>query len=138
MLAGGESTVLRALVFEHPWIDLILDGKKCWEIRDSPTSVRGMIGLVPSGSETVVGVCDVVDCLGPLSVEEFCLNAWKAGMRTSEAQLARYRQTYAWVLEKPRYLNRPVSYQPLPGAVIWVRLDDIAERKILNQLRPAR
>jgi ASCH domain len=126
--------VLRALVFEHPWIDLILDGKKCWEVRGSPTSVRGMIGLVPSGSETVVGVCDVVDCLGPLSVEEFCLNAWKAGVRPSAAQLARY----AWVFDKPRYLNRPVSYRPLPGAVIWVRLDDCAERKILNQLKSAR
>jgi hypothetical protein len=129
--------VLRALVFEHPWIDLILDGKKCWEIRDSPTSVRGMIGLVPSGSETVVGVCDVVDCVGPLSAEEVFMNACEAGMRPSDAQLGRYRQNYAWVLEKPRYLIRPVSYRHLPGAVIWVRLDGTAERKILNQLKAA-
>lgn len=107
-----------------------------WEIRGSPTSVRGMIGLVPSGSEMVVGVCDVVDCVGPLTAEEFCLNAWKAGIRSSAEKFGCYRQTYAWVLEKPRYLNRPVSCRHLPGAVIWLRLDDSVERKILKQLKP--
>jgi hypothetical protein len=45
-----------------------------------------------------------------------------------------YRQTYAWVLEKPRILKRPVPYQHPSGAVIWARLDDKAERKILKEL----
>ena len=49
---------MRALLIRHPHIDLILDGKKIWEIRGSRTSVRGTIALVPSGSGTVVGVCN--------------------------------------------------------------------------------
>src|SRR5207249_10751001 len=107
---------MRALLIRHPWIDMILDGKKVWEIRGSRTSVRGTIGLVPSGSGTVTGVCDVVDCVGPLTADEFRMNAKKAGMRPSEAKLGWYRQTYAWVLEKPRILKRPVKYQRPSGA----------------------
>jgi len=126
--------MLRALLIRHPWIDLILDGKKCWEIRGSATSIRGTIGLVPSGSGTVVGLCEVVDCVGPLTAEEFRKNAKRAGMRPSEARLGRYRQTYAWVMAKPRRLSRPVPYRHPPGAVIWVRLDERVEQAIRTRL----
>jgi hypothetical protein len=55
-------------------------------------------------------------------------------MRPSEAKLGWYRQTYAWVLEKPRILKRPVPYQHPSGTVIWVRLDDKVESKIFKEL----
>jgi hypothetical protein len=100
--------VLRALLIRHPHIDKILAGKKKWEIRGSRTSVRETIALVASGSGTVIGVCDLVDCRGPLTAAEYRKNAGKAGMRPSEAKLGWYRQTYAWVIAKPRYLKRPV------------------------------
>jgi hypothetical protein len=41
----------------------------------------------------VAGVNEVVDCVGPLTAEEFRKNAAKAGMRSNEAQSGRYRQT---------------------------------------------
>ena len=126
--------MMRALLIRHPWIDKILDGEKTWEIRGSKTAVRQTIALVPSGSGTVIGVCDVVGCVGPLTAEAYRKNAKKAGMRPSEANLGWYRRTYAWVLEKPRYLKRPVPYQHPQGAVIWVCLDDKVERKILKEL----
>src|SRR5450432_3151144 len=125
---------MRALLVRHPWIDMILEGRKTWEIRGSATSVRGTIGLVPSGSGTVIGVCDVVGCEGPLTADGYRKNAKKAGMRAGEARLGRYRQTYAWVLENPQYLKRPVAYRHPPGAVIWVRLDDTVEREIFREL----
>ena len=62
---------MRALLIRRPWIDMILDGKKTWEIRGSRTWVRGQIRLIASRSGTVVGVCDLVDCIGPLTAEEF-------------------------------------------------------------------
>ena len=126
--------MLRALLIRHPHIDKILNGKKCWEIRGSRTSVNGQGGLIASGSGTVVGACDLVDCVGPLTAEQFRKNAKKAGMLPSEAELGWYRQTYAWVLENSRMLKRPVPYQHPSGAVIWVRLDAKVERKIRKQL----
>src|ERR1017187_7955597 len=121
--AGLWRSTMRALLIRHPWIDMILDGGKTWEIRGSRTSVRCQIALIASGSGTVVGVCDLVDCIGPLTANQFRTNAKKAGMRPSEATLGWYRQTYAWVMAKPRRLKHPVPYEHPSGAVIWVRLD---------------
>ena len=125
---------MRALIIRRPWIDMILDGKKTWEIRGSRTSVRETIALVASGSGTVIGVCDLVDCRGPLSATEYRKNAKKAGMRPSEATLGWYWQTYAWVMAKPKKLKTPVPYEHPPGAIIWVRLDSKVERGIRKQL----
>ena len=54
---------MKALLIKTPWIDKILDGKKTWEIRGSATKIRGRIALVQSGSGTVVGICELVDCI---------------------------------------------------------------------------
>ena len=125
---------LRALLIRRPWIDMILDGQKTWEIRGARTSVRSRIGLIASRSGTVVGVCDLVDCIGPLNAEEFRKNVKKAGMHPSEATLGHYRQTYAWIVRNARRLEQPVPYQHPPGAIIWVKLDPAVERKVRKQL----
>ena len=125
---------MRALLIRRPWIDLILAGKKVWEIRGSRTSFRETIALIPNHSGTVIGVCDLVDCIGPLTAEQFRKNARKAGMRPSEATLGYYRQTYAWVFEKPRNVEVAHSISAsVQGRVIWVRLDGSrVEREILT------
>ena len=115
---------------------MILDGKKTWEIRGSRTAIRGAIGLIPSGSGAIAGVCEIVDCVGPLTADIFRKNASKAGMRASEAKLGRYRNTYAWVLAKPRRLKKPVPYKHPSGAVIWVGLDDNLQRAIRAIIEP--
>jgi len=129
----GTQTLLRALLIRRPWIDKILDGEKTWEIRGARTTIRGTIGLIASKSGTVIGVCELVDCIGPLTANGFRKNSAKAGMRPSEAQLGYYRQTYAWVLAKPKYLKKPVPYEHPSGAVIWVTLDRSVERRIQAQ-----
>ena len=37
---------MKALIVREPWIDLILDGHKTWELRTQPTSIRGRIALI--------------------------------------------------------------------------------------------
>src|SRR5665213_3012769 len=62
---------VRALLIRPAPLGQILEGTKTWEIRGSKTLVRETIGLIASGSGTVVGVCDLVDCVGPLSAEQY-------------------------------------------------------------------
>ena len=126
--------MLRALLIQHPNIDQILNGEKTWEIRGSRTNIRGRIALVASGSGTIIGVCNLIDSVGPLTAHGFRTNAKKAGMRPSECKLGYYRNTYAWVLEKPKHLKKPVPYKHPSGAIIWAKLDPRVERKILDQL----
>lgn len=125
---------MRALVIRRPWIDKILEGEKTWEIRGSRTSVRNQIGLITSRSRAVVGVCDLVECIGPLTSGVFRKNAKKAGMRPGEATLGYYRQTYAWVVKNAQQLARPVEYRHPSGAVIWVRLESDVEKKIRAEI----
>jgi hypothetical protein len=134
LMAKGATSMFRGLLIRRPWVDMILDGKKSWEIRGSRTAIRGVIGLIPSGSGTIAGVCEIVDCIGPLTANALRKNAVNAGMRPSEARLGGYRNTFAWVLAKPRYLKKPVPYKHPSGAVIWVCLDGKVERAIRNQL----
>ncbi|MGA2723367.1 MAG: hypothetical protein ABSG79_13255 [Bryobacteraceae bacterium] len=58
-------------------------------------------------------------------------------MRPREAQLGWYRNTYAWVVAKPRRLKKPVPYKHPSGAVIWVSLGTKIQQAIQEQLRRA-
>lgn len=124
-----------ALLIRRPSIDFIIGGKQTWDIRGSKTTNRGRIALVPSGSGTVTGVCDLVECLGPLTLDQFRKNADKAALLEQDACLGRYAHTFAWVLANPHRLMKPVPYKHPSGANTWVKLGRRVERKILDQLQ---
>ena len=121
---------MSALIIKKPWLDKILAGTKIWEIRGSRTNIRGTIGLIESRSGTVVGLCEVIDCIGPLTAEEYRRNARRAGMLPAEANLGGYKNTFAWVLANARRFKTPVPYRHPSGAVIWVALDEATERAV--------
>lgn len=128
---SGLLRIERALVVDAPWIDLILDGGKDWEMRTRATRVRGPVGLVRSGSGLVVGVVEVVGSLGPLSPAEMLANAERhripADLIESGA-VAKWR--HAWVLRSAARLRAPVPYRHPRGAVIWVTLDPEARAAV--------
>jgi predicted kinase len=130
-----EKNVMRALLIRSPHIEKILDGKKIWEIRGSRTDVREQVGLVRSGSGTIIGVCDVVDCIPILTDEQSRRNARKAGSKPSEVSLGYYKNTFAWVLANPQYLKAPVPYKHPTGAIIWVKLDAQAEKAVQRTVK---
>ena len=53
----------RGLIIKQPWIELILSGKKTWEMRSRPTHIRGKIGLIEQGTGLIVGEVEIIDCL---------------------------------------------------------------------------
>lgn len=110
----------RGLLIKKEPVDRILAGTKTWEIRGKATAKRGPVALIESGSGKVVGVCEVVDVIGPLSLAELRRNTRKAGFRADSLD---YKRTYAWVLRRARRLRKPIPYRHPPGAVIWVKLE---------------
>ena len=130
---------MRALLIKSPWIDKILAGEKTWEIRGSRTKIRGPIALIRSGSGQIVGVAELVDCLGPLSLDEMLKNVRKH--RVDAARLKdngmSYKTTHAWVLKNAQRLDDPIPYKHPSGAIIWVDLDKAMtpqNRRVLCQL----
>jgi hypothetical protein len=50
------AVVERGLVIQQPWVGMIADGKKIWEMRTRRTRLRGWIGLIEKGAGQVIGV----------------------------------------------------------------------------------
>ena len=137
------STLGRSIAKVEPFVSQILDHHKTWEIRGSRTNIQETIALIASGSGTVVGVCELVECIGPLTARAFKENARKAGMLPEEAKLGYYQKTYAWVVENPIRFKKPIPYSHPSGAIIWVTLDEAVEKSIrrnpaFRQSRPQR
>ncbi|MGA2515635.1 MAG: ASCH domain-containing protein [Thermodesulfobacteriota bacterium] len=117
------------------WIGKILKGLKKWEIRGSKTNIRGRIALIQSGSGLVVGVCDLVNVLGPLTLTKMKRNIGRH--RNPLSSLKRglpYRKTYAWVFRNVRALQKPLPYKHPQGAIIWVKLNETVTKKLLREL----
>jgi len=128
--AGVTELTHGLLILKEP-LDKILAGTKTWKVRGKATARRGPIALIESKSGHVVGTCDVVDVVGPLTPSDLQRNAGRTGFRLSE--LPSYPTTYGWVLRDARRLPDPVPYRHPSGAVIWVRL----EPSVLRRLRRA-
>jgi hypothetical protein len=75
---------MRGLIIQSEPINEILADRKTWEIRGKRTHIRGTIGLIEKGTGTVVGVCELVECLGPLSLAEMRRNVEKHGIPLAE------------------------------------------------------
>jgi len=120
---------MRGLVIKRQFVDLILSGRKDWELRGSRSRIRGVIGLIESGSGLVVGHATLADVVGPLSLAELKASARHLGCRSNEISLY-YAKTFAWVLTDAKRLARPVEYRHPQGAVIWVKLSRAVASKI--------
>ena len=122
---------MRGLIIRSEPINDILAGRKTWEIRGSRTHIRGSIGLIEKGTGTVVGLCELVECIGPLSLAEMRRNISKHRIPAARLQSRNehYRNIYAWVLKNARRLRTPIRYQHKSGVIIWHPLSDsIIER----------
>lgn len=127
--------VERALVIAEPWIGMILEGTKVWEMRSRATKIRGPIGLIRKGTGSIWGVANLVSCGDALMPEDMIASFSKH--RIPEAmirsgQVAKWNRP--WALEGTRALSSPVSYVHNSGAVTWVTLDREVSDAINQQL----
>ncbi len=111
---------MKGLIIKKPWIDLILNGEKIWEIRGNNTKIRGEIELIQSGSGLVVGKCKIIDCL-QLDLEKYKKSTDKHCIKNT-AELP-YKNTFAWVISEAIRYQTPKEYKHPNGAIIWVNLE---------------
>jgi hypothetical protein len=125
---------VRGLMVREPWAGLILAGEKTWEIRGTRTSMRGSIYIIPSGSGRVAGYCEIVDCIGPLTIEQLIENSSAHLTPPDELRLLGlpYKKTFAWVLANPNRFEGPIPYRHPSGAITWVDLGEL-KKELLCQ-----
>ncbi len=117
-------TPKRGLIVREPYASLIVDGAKTWEIRKSPTRVRGRIGIVTGGR--LIGEVEVVDVLGPFTAAELQAHEDKHRAGGFLEAYAQGRPLWAWVLKNPRRYEKPIPVPRRKGRMIWVDLSDVA------------
>jgi hypothetical protein len=115
----------------EPYVSLLLTRRKTWELRGMATKLRGRIGLIRSGSGLIVGECEIVDCLGPLSLDRLLTTPFISGTERDEIgrdakppYVARdgRSKTFAWVIDNPVVYADPIPYRHPSGAIIFVDL----------------
>lgn len=121
---------MKGLMLREEWLELILSGRKTWEIRGRATAERGRIALLASGTGLVVGTCEILDVVGPLTLRELRANVSRLGDPGGTVARLPYAKTFAWVVGKPQRLLKPVPYRHPRGAVVWVRLTPAVVRKL--------
>lgn len=109
---------MKGLIIKSPHIDNICRSNKTWELRGSPTKIRGKIALIKSGTKTIVAYADLLGCIGPLTPEFLALNV----DRHMASGVTKYKKTYAWILANVRGVEKPIPYKHPQGAIIWVNL----------------
>lgn len=123
---------MKALIIRSPWIDLILAGKKTWEMRSRATNIRGRIALIKAGSGMVYGTAELLDCLPALDSGQMRINQNHHGIPESAmASALANNWTTPWVLRDIRLLKAPVPYKHPSGAVTWVDLHNFTEEALV-------
>lgn len=129
----------KALIIADPWIGLILDGSKTWEMRSSNTAHRGWFGLIRKGTGEVWGIARLVSSGPRLSSQEMADSVAEhripviggGGDQT-------LRWNVPWKLAGVLKLSPPVPYRRKSGAVRWVILDEAATAGIARQVESIR
>lgn len=107
---------IKAISIRHPWIDLILDGRKTVELRGRATSHRGDLHLHASkvygpaekaAAERLGVPAPPPDKLGVVLGKVRLVECHKVRDEDWGAALAEPRPTkpYAWLLEKPKHVK---------------------------------
>jgi len=112
---------MKCLIVKEKWLELILAGKKSWEIRGSNTRIRGKIGLIQSGSGKIFGEAELVDSI-PLTKELLKKNFSKHRIPLEKLDYLKYKKPFAWILRNPKEYKTPKAYKHPQGAVIWVNV----------------
>lgn len=126
--------IQRALIIDEPWIGLILNGQKDWEMRSTACRIRGPIGLIRKGSGLIVGIANLVGCSGPYSNAELERHISHHHVSSELTERPGYGWRHAWELEDVVPLTTPVAYRHKSGAVKWVTLDDEVSQALSAKL----
>jgi hypothetical protein len=118
--SGKKRSAKIALVVKQEWLNLILAGKKDWEIRGSNTTRRGWIHLAESRAcGMLMGRVRLVGC--KLVARSSFMKHAQHHCVASLADVT-YERIYAWIFEDAERFRPPLKYEHRRGAVIWVKV----------------
>ena len=113
---------MNGLVIKSPWIERILQTPQTWAIRGISTNIRGRIALIQGRSGQIIGTCEIVDCIGPMTLEELKAEARRQQATVEILTATPGTRTFAWVLAGVKILAGPIPCAHAAGLKMWVKL----------------
>lgn len=110
----------RALIIDQPWIGMILNGQKVWEMRSRRTNICEKIGLIERGTGLIVGECWLTGSLDPIETRGAAALTKELHCVDDFELLKKWK--YPWQLSDVKEYERPIPYRHPKGAVTWVRI----------------
>ena len=99
--SGIRRSAKQALVVKKVWLDLILSGRKTWEIRGMATSKRCWIHFAESqAGGLLMGRARLVDCIPLSATTEAGFKKDFTRHRVPSLKVVPYKRPYAWVFER--------------------------------------
>lgn len=130
--------VSSGLVIAEPWIGMLLDGTKTWEMRSKPTNKRGWVALIKKGTGHVFGLGYLSECRPSLDLNEMVENIENHKIPVSMIYNGEIDNwTTPWVFSQVIKLAKPIPYKHQAGAVIWVTLDALCSEGLKEALTSA-
>lgn len=131
MNRGKEA--MKGFIVKQRWMKYILSQKKIWDVRNGATKIRGKIYLIQSGTKSIVGECELIDCI-KLDSKIFDENRDKHCIHKNFKDIS-YKNPHAWVLDKKsiKKYQTPVPYAHQSGAIIWVNLEGKCDKSSLDR-----
>jgi hypothetical protein len=112
------------LIVQQPWIGLLLDGYKRWEIRGQACrKARGerIFLALSGGGGVILGHVTLAGSHGPLSRAEYVDGAERHCV--AGTSLPYGASTHAWEVKDPVRFRAPVPYRHKPGVVVWAKME---------------
>jgi hypothetical protein len=132
------AAVERGLVIKQPWVGMIADGKKTWEMRTKRTNVRGWVGLIEKGTGLVIAVAYLKNSPPELRRNEHPLHYRKHRVMPEPGKKSYSgKYLFPWVVTNAIKMPKPVRYAHPSGAVTWVKFSNEVGRALARQIGKA-
>lgn len=114
--ARTNEAKMKCLKIKAKWINLILNGKKTWEIRRTNTKIRERIALGNTNTKQVEGYANLVRSF-EMTVKELKKHNHKHRANQFLDEYAREKETlFVWVLSDIKRELEPYSYSYSTGS----------------------
>lgn len=105
-----------ALFVRKRWCDLIMSGRKTWEIRGQTCRKRGRVCIIECGSGMIIGETTITESRDITNLE---LGDHVDKHQVVDLSFVKYNRAHAWVLQGSLKYITPIAVPPKRGAIIW-------------------
>jgi hypothetical protein len=118
-----ETIPKSGIILKSEWLEMVLSGRKTWELRAMKTNKRERVALAQSGTSLLLGDVEITGCV---ELDDVLVRANIEKHGVPLHRLAEYvsddKNIFAWEIARPRRYKEPIPYTRARGQMTWIDL----------------